>query len=449
MPDIDTGAQAASRAEADERPTFRAWYALFALTVTSIFGFLTYQILTLLMPDIKTDLSLTDLQIGETHGLSPAIFSLLILYPIAWVADRYERSVVMGCAVLFWSLATAVSGLAVSFITLQAATVALVMGEAAIKPIVYSLVADLFSPKYRPRANIIVYGSAALGGGLGMVLGGLLIGIVDDVRLLLPASLSDVAAWRLAFFVVALPGPLVALSLFLIGSTRRKGATINVHPRNSVAPIKPYLRKYGLIAFGVFATMGLFDFALKAFASWAPIMLMRIFEVPASEVGIKFGSTFMAASVVGLVTASLLTPFWRKIAGTAYVLRAISVAAAGTAVPVFLLFFVTEILHVYILLFCLVVIFITGVALMPGMMQDIAPAPVRTRIMALGTVVYMLAGGMGSPVVGFVSDQLAADPRGLIWAIVSVSVPAFLACAALAHFMEKPYRRLVATVGAD
>jgi MFS family permease len=431
---------------AEERPSLRAWYALGALIVAMLFGFVDARILVLLAQTIKQDLSLTDLQIGETHGLAPAVFAAVSMFPLAWMADRFERRTVMCVCVIFWSLATAASGLATNFTTLLACTIAIVVGETGLSPIVYSLIADLFPPKHRPRANIIAYGATVLGAGLGTAAGGALIGVIDSIRPVLPASIQDLAAWRLAFFLVAVPGPLVALLVFLIGRTKR--VVVSGQAREPLAPVGPYLKAHGLVALGAFGTMACFAFGLQAVANWLPVALIRNYNADAGSVGVNFGLYFTAGAAVGLVMATVLTPYLRRLAGTAFVLRAIALAAVAVAVPTLLLAFTTALWQAYILVSFFSASFVTGVALMPGMMQDVAPSALRARVIAGGTVLYMVLGYLSPPLVGFISDQMSGDPRGLMWAMVVTAITGFLACAALALFMEAPYRRTVAAVGA-
>jgi MFS family permease len=437
-------AQLGAPASPRERPSARAWYALVVLVVAMVFGYVDRQILILLAQSIKHDLALSDLQIGETHGLGPAVLAGLAMFPLAWLADRFERRTVLCVCVIFWSIATAASGLAWNFATLQACTIGIAIGEAALTPIVYSLIPDLFPPASRARANIITYGATALGVGLGLALGGALLGVVAHLRVLLPVWLAALETWRLTFFIVAIPGPLVAIAVFLIGATRREVTA----PQN-LAPalrIGTYVREHGLVALGAFGTMACFTFALQAVGNWLPVALIRIFQADAAAVGINFGFTFMAGAAVGLVTAAIITPFWRRVAGTAYVLRAIAVASAGAAVPALLLVFAANTWQVYGLFFLFSAIFITGVALMPGMMQDITPPALRARVIAGGTVLFMVVGYVSPPLVGFISDRLSSSPRGLIWAIVAVTLTGLLLCAALSRFMEGPYRRTVAVI---
>jgi hypothetical protein len=436
--------QADATASPQERTPARAWYALFALIFAGLVGFIDARILVLLAQTIKGDLSLTDLQIGETHGLMPALFMLITTYPLAWCADRFERRTVLAICVIFWSLATAASGLATDFTTLLACTIAIVIGEAGFAPICYSLIADLFPPKRRPLANIIMYGATVLGAGLGTTLGGVFIGVTEDLRPLLPVALQHFESWRLTFFLVALPGPLVALAVFLIGRTKRQTATSQ--PTKSSAPMGPYLKQHGWVALGTYGAWASLSFALIGVSNWLPVAMIRIYEADAATVGIGFGLAFTVGAAVGLIMAAVITPYVRRVAGTAFVLRALSISAAAAAVPTFLFGFTTELWHNYVLISFWAASFVTGVALIPGMMQDIAPFALRTRVIAVGTTVNLCVGYLSPPLIGLISDQIPDNPRGLIWAMIALAGAGFVACAALARFMEAPYRRTVAAV---
>jgi MFS family permease len=441
-------APAGAPGSAQEATSARAWYALVVLIVAMLFGAIDRQILVLMIAPIKHDLSLSDLQIGEINGLGPLLFSALVTFPLAWLADRTERRTVLCACVIFWSIGTAACGLATNFASLFSCTVSIAIGEAALTPIVYSLIPDLFPERARPRANIICYAAAALGAGVGFAFGGGLLGVVAALRPVLPSSLNTLETWRLAFILVSLPGPLVALAVFLIGRTRHV-----VMAAQDAAPavpmrIGPYMRRHGGVVVGVYGSMACFSFALLAVGSWLPVALIRTFHAAPASVGVNYGLIFMAGAVVGMLAATAITPYWRRIAGTALVLRAITFAAAGAAVPAFLLGFAANIWQAYALFFCLSAIFVSGTSLMPGMMQDIAPPALRSRVIAVGFVGVAAVGAISPALVGFISDRVSSNPRGLMWAIAATAPAGFLVCAALSRLLEGPYRRTVAAVAA-
>jgi len=72
-----------------------------------------------------------------------------------------------------------------------------------------------------------------------------------------------------------------------------------------------------------------------------------------------------------------------------------------------------------------------GVMTYPTALQDIAPAHLRGRIFAIMGVLSIAFPSAAPPFVGFLSDQLAHRPDGLMLAMVVVSVSSLLGAAAI------------------
>ena len=140
------------------------------------------QIQTLLVEPIRKELRLSDLQLGQLHGLTVVVFGALAAFPIGWLADRWDRRHVLALCVLGWSGAIYLGGLAGSFDGLLWALVGLAVGESALLPIVYALVPQAVPARRLPLANALVYATIVLGGGLALVAGGLLYGWIDAHR---------------------------------------------------------------------------------------------------------------------------------------------------------------------------------------------------------------------------------------------------------------------------
>ena len=85
------------------------------LTVAYVLSYVDRAILGLLVEPIKAQLHLSDEQMGYLIGPAFAIFYATIGLPLGWLADRKRRTWIVAAGVAVWSLATAVSGLAVSF----------------------------------------------------------------------------------------------------------------------------------------------------------------------------------------------------------------------------------------------------------------------------------------------------------------------------------------------
>jgi sugar phosphate permease len=94
-PTLESQAEA-SRAEPPARPdrtqtdsTRYVWYVVILLTVVNVFNYMDRMALAVLMPAIKTDLALTDAQLGLLVGLAFSLFYAICGFPIArWHARR-------------------------------------------------------------------------------------------------------------------------------------------------------------------------------------------------------------------------------------------------------------------------------------------------------------------------------------------------------------------------
>ncbi|MCE2714153.1 MAG: MFS transporter [Acidibacter sp.] len=187
-----------------------SWYVVALLVISYASGVVDRIVIGLLVKPIKEDLNLSDTEIGIIQGLAFALFYSLFTLPIGFLVDRWSRKTVVWGGSFIWSCGTIAGGLSNSFWSLFASRVVMGAGEATITPGSSSLIADYFPPKDRPRA----YGVFAMGGSIGIgiayLLGGVAIGFADTVRSWMPSLLGGFADWHIVFFIVGVPGVLLA-----------------------------------------------------------------------------------------------------------------------------------------------------------------------------------------------------------------------------------------------
>ena len=115
---------------------------LLILFLVGLFNYADRFMLAVLLPDIKADLDLSDTQIGFITGIGFALFYAVCGIPIARLADRYSRRVIISTVVTIWSVMTAIGGLSQSFLQLTVARILVGVGESGATPSSQSLIAD-------------------------------------------------------------------------------------------------------------------------------------------------------------------------------------------------------------------------------------------------------------------------------------------------------------------
>ncbi len=122
---------------------------------------------------------------------------------------RVSRWVLAGVGVGLWSLASGASGLAAGFTMLLLTRCFVGVGEGAYGPVAPAILSDLYPAAKRGRVLAWFYVAMPIGTALGYALGG-------QIARINPAAES----WRWAFFVVVVPGLLLALWSVLMREPR-------------------------------------------------------------------------------------------------------------------------------------------------------------------------------------------------------------------------------------
>src|SRR5438309_6143863 len=188
---------------ASKTPLSGARTALFLLLAIILVNYIDRQILAALEPDIRgTFFAANDVNaMTKTGLLGDAFFvTYMVSAPIlGLLADRFSRWIIIGSAVILWSVASGGSGLAATFAILFATRVCVGIGEGGYGPAAPTILADLFPIETRARLMAILCAAIPVGSALGYVIGGLV---------------GSHLGWRWAFYFVAPPGLLLCLLCF-------------------------------------------------------------------------------------------------------------------------------------------------------------------------------------------------------------------------------------------
>ena len=258
------------------------------LVLINVVNFIDRQLPFILVSSIKADLRLNDTQVGLMAGLSFALVYSIAGLPLARLADRRSPRLVLMLSLCLWSAMTAVSGLVQSFAQLLVARVGVAAGEAGSTPVSHALISRLYRPEKRALGVAIFSLGVPFGSTLGLVLGG---------------WINDLANWRAAFFIVGLPGVVLAL----IART----VIPELPLRTRVAPDRSYWRDLRALArsrayIHMAAASSLFSCGSYAMNVFAPAFLMRVHGLSATKAGLGIGLAFGIGGGIGTFAGGYL-----------------------------------------------------------------------------------------------------------------------------------------------
>ena len=435
--------------ETPEAPApISAWFAVAVLVGVTIFAFVDRQILAVVASPLRESLGLTDLQLGALQGVGLALFAALASYPVAWLADRFDRRLILAIGIAIWSVATAACAFQTTFEGLLISTIGIAVGEAGLAPIVWAIIPDLFPGRQRTTANLVYFLAAVLGTALGLSISGATFGWLATHGAALPGFLGDMEPWRATMLFVALPGPLF---IILIATLRLKGSRAAAiasaaafSARLADSGYLVYARRHLMTLACVFAAVAAYNIGIASTLVWLPTALPRLFAIDPATVSFQLGMAIGPASLIGVGVSALCVRFWR---GDRSVMapRIAAIAFLIAAAPTALLPFVTATWQALALVAVQFAAGLAAASVLPSIIQDISPPHLRARNFGVMTVVALVPQGLSPLVIGGLSEAIGGA-HGLIFAIAMVGAPAWFLAAWLIWRSEAAFRRTIAEV---
>jgi MFS family permease len=289
-----------------------AWYAVFVFALVLMINFLDRGIVGLLMPSIKADLHLTDVQMSYLVGFAFILIYVFVGLPVARWADVGPRRTIVGIGIGLWSLATAFCGIAQNFWQLFLCRVGTGVGESCGGPATYSMLSDLFPPAKLPRAIAVMSFGFTLGTGLSLIVGGAILDLIKHLPPLTLPGFGTMKSWQTAFLLVGLPGLVVSALCWTVKEPVRRGRTGAGLQSAPVMTIVRYLydnRKiYGPMLLGLaFNTIHSIGTLI-----WAPTFYARTYRWDPAMVGIYSGLVLIFVWPLGSIFGSWLAERWAR-----------------------------------------------------------------------------------------------------------------------------------------
>lgn len=379
-------------------------YVLTALLFIFILNFMDRSLLSVVAPQMKPELGISDTGFGLLTGFGFALLYTIVGVPLAQIAETRHRVWIMSICVALWSLMTAACGLAAevtigsitigAFWVLLTCRVGVGIGEAGCTPQANSLIADY----YPPRARSTALGYYAMGVTLGTMLANVIGG-----------PITDALGWRWAFFILGVPGLLVAVALKL---------TVKEPPRGYTDPpgtprrervrftdgLKEIASKKSFWSMTTAATIAAFcGYGISSFQS---LFINRSFGLTAGEAALMINVPVAIASSLGTLGTGWLAEKIGSRSTTA--IAWLPAAGMAISVPFYVLAFTTHDLRL-----CLLGLVLGGgfkygyLAAQYTIGQGVVSA--QTRALSTAVLMFMLnllGYGLGPLFIGWLSDVL-------------------------------------------
>ena len=417
-----------------------SWYVVILCMIAYIFSFIDRQILALLIQPIQADLGISDTQFGLLHGLAFSLFYASMGIPVASLADRASRPMIISIGIVLWSAATIACGFARNFFSLFLARICVGAGEAALSPATYSLISSLFSKEKLGRAVAVYSLGSFLGSGIAFLFGGAVIAMISGSQSVALSGM-EFRSWQIAFMIVGAPGILLALLIYLTVkeplAPRERNDMADHPPLRQVialllrerAIFLPHMLGFTFAAMALFALLG-----------WTPAFLMRTFQMTPATTGLWLGSVILIAGSGGVLCSGWIMDRLasRNVGDSPF--RTGMIGAVGTLAPAAALPFSSSFELTIGLL--AVALFFASFPMPPStaVIQIAIPPAMRSRVSAIFLCCNSLLGlTLGSLLVGVLNDNLPRGPASVGASLGIVTAGASLLAVLLLNLGRRPF----------
>lgn len=250
------------------------------LFLLNLFNYIDRQVLYSVFPLLKTDLQISDLQLG---ALASVFMLVYMCYAplVGYFADRTPRHKWIGASALIWSVATLACAAAKNYVSLLTTRGFIGVGEAGFTTIAQPFLAEHY-PKEKRATILAIFGLALpAGSALGYLWGGL-IGLHWG--------------WRAAFLLAGVPG----LVLGALAFTQLQDAR---HLRQRPAE-KPGWADYAALLKNkpflfICLSHAMLTFITGGLSAWMPTYLHRYLGLDVAQAGTLFGLLVVVCGAAG------------------------------------------------------------------------------------------------------------------------------------------------------
>ncbi|MEH6552051.1 MAG: MFS transporter [Pseudomonadales bacterium] len=428
-------------------------YVLVTLLLAYILSFIDRNVLAMLVGPIRQQFDISDFQFSILHGWAFTLFYIFLGLPIGWLADRYSRKWIITGGVFFWSLMTCLCGLAGSFYALFVTRVGVGVGEAALSPPAYSMMADYFSARRLRWATSVFTLGITIGSGTSYMIGGSVydyleanpIGTITGIEWLV-----SISAWQATFIAVGLPGLIVVLMLLAIKEPQRQGRSARRGSDGQGSELIGWLRSHWQVYFSLVFGVSMMAVIGYGTLTWYPEFLQRSYAMPRTEAGQALGWIFLIAGSAGTLSGAF---FAERLQARGYLdanMRMVMLAAAILIVPAAAAPLMPSADLAILLTWPIIFVHYTHFGVAMAALNVITPNHMRAQISALmlfSTNLFGLA--LGGSFVAFFTDFVYAGDEHLNYSLATVAAIVYPLAVITIAFGLSYYRNSLKEQGLD
>jgi MFS family permease len=371
-------------------------------------SFIDRTILAHMVDPMRQTLGISDFQMSLILGPVFAASYSVAAIGAGWAVDRFDRRIVIGSAMMLWSVMTIACGFASSIMWLAAARMMVAVGEAFVSPTAIALIGDRFPPS-RLSSGLAVFGMGAKAGTSAAFFAAAAAFAAAYAIKDRGAFAAGFEVWQIVLILVALPGLILAFAPLTFREPRgaRKTAVFGDVEQAEILPFLKEHRRF-LIPF-VFATMGV-AITSGALLAWLPTFMQRIYGWKATQYGPIVGTVTAAAALLTLPQAIFVDRLVSRGITNAPLRYMSWVLALGLPFAVAAFLMTSPILFL-VCIAAIVVLVQPYPVYVNTTLQLIAPPALRGRLTGLlVAVIPLFSQGLGPVAIGAMTDFVFEDP---------------------------------------
>ncbi|GED14978.1 MFS transporter [Aneurinibacillus migulanus] len=254
-------------------------------------GYLDRVSMSIAIIPITKDFNLSPTQVGLV--LSSFFIGYAFMQPIGgWLADKFGSKRILIMAIILWSLFTALTGIAWSFISLIVIRILFGIGEGSFPPASSVAIAEHFPKTERARAKTLLLSSTSIGSAVGA---------------LVVAAVVTSYGWRSMFIFLGFIGVVISILFWLYvrpSTQERENSKKQTANKVSVKQLLkiPTMQKLVIIFFGItIAGWGL--------NSWMPSYFVNVRHMDLISAGLSTAIAPLMGFVTSIASGWILDKF--------------------------------------------------------------------------------------------------------------------------------------------